>query len=141
MSLIQFSHRPNVNSFLDEFFTNDWFPATTRNSFVPAVNVQEGEKEFVLELAVPGKTKNDFEIELDQDVLTIASVEDQANDNQHELFTRKEFNFNAFKRSFTLPESINTKKIKANYTQGILRVALPKRKEAIPQPSKKIAIE
>ena len=89
----------------------------------------------------PGKTKNDFEIELDQDVLTIASVEDQANGNENELFTRKEFNFNAFKRSFTLPESINTAKIKANYTQGILRVALPKRKEAIPQPSKKIAIE
>ena len=57
MSLIQFTHRPNMNSFLDEFFTNDWFPATTRNSFVPAVNVQEGEKEFVLELAVSWKNE------------------------------------------------------------------------------------
>ena len=57
MSLIQFTHRPIANSFLDEFFTNDWFPATTRNSFVPAVNVQEGEKEFVLELAVLEKRR------------------------------------------------------------------------------------
>ena len=140
MSLVQFRHR-HYTSIFDEFFNTDWLPAPRYNSPVPAVNIQEGEKAFILELAVPGKSKNDFEIELDQDVLSIAAEAANVENEPTNTFSRKEFNYSAFKRAFTLPDSVDTSKIKAKYIHGILRVELPKREEALPQPSKRIAIE
>ena len=141
MSLVQFRHRPLSTSIFDEFFNTDWLPAPRYNSPVPAVNIQEGEKAFILELAVPGKSKNDFEIELDQDVLSIAAEAANVENEPTNTFSRKEFNYSAFKRAFTLPDSVDPSKIKAKYIHGILRVELPKREEALPQPSKRIAIE
>ncbi len=69
------------------------------------------------------------------------SATSKSESTREDHFTRKEFNYQSFKRSFTLPDSINTAKIKANYTDGILTVSLPKKEEALPQPTKKIAIE
>ena len=141
MSLVQFTHRPTATSIFDELFHPSFFPARNHAISEPAVNVQEGEKGFTIELAVPGKSKNDFEIELDQEVLTIAAEGSNTAEESTDNFSRKEFNYASFKRSFTLPDTIDTSKISAKYTRGILRVDLPKRKEALPQPTKRIAID
>jgi HSP20 family protein len=131
-----------MSSFLDEFFTADW--PIRRNTFagsVPAVNVEEREKDFSLSFAVPGKNKDDFEIEVDKDVLSVSANTQDNYENTDERFSRREFSYQSFKRSFTLPDSVDTTKIKAKYTDGILTIDLPKRKEALPQPTKRIAIE
>jgi len=131
-----------MSSFLDEFFTADW--PIRRNTFagsVPAVNVEEREKDFSLSFAVPGKNKDDFEIEVDKDVLSVSANTQDNYENTDERFFRREFSYQSFKRSFTLPDSVDTTKIKAKYTDGILTIDLPKRKEALPQPTKRIAIE
>ena len=141
MSLVQFRHRPLATSIFDEFFNHDWLPTTRYNSPVPAVNIHEGEKAFILELAVPGKSKNDFEIQLDQDVLSITAEAANQENEPTNTFSHKEFNYSAFKRAFTFPDSVDPSKIKAKYIHGILRVELPKREEVLPQPSKRIAIE
>lgn len=141
MSLVRFTHRP-MSSFLGEFFTADW--PIRRNTFagsVPAVNVEEREKDFSLSFAVPGKNKDDFEIEVDKDVLSVSANTQDNYENTDERFSRREFSYQSFKRSFTLPDSVDTTKIKAKYTDGILTIDLPKRKEALPQPTKRIAIE
>ena len=141
MSLVQFTHRPTATSIFDELFHPSFFPASNHAISEPAVNVQEGEKGFVIELAVPGKSKNDFEIELDQEVLTISAEASNAAEESTDNFSRKEFNYASFKRSFTLPDTIDASKISAKYTRGILRVDLPNRTEAVPQPTKRIAID
>lgn len=141
MSLVRFTHSP-MASFLDEFFTADW--PIRRNTFtgsVPAVNVEEREKDFSLSFAVPGKSKDDFDIEVDKDVLSVSANAQDNYENTDERYTRREFSYQSFKRSFTLPDSVDTTKIKAKYTDGILTIDLPKRKEALPQPTKRIAIE
>lgn len=131
-----------MSSFLDEFFTADW--PIRRNTFtgsVPAVNIEEREKDFSLSFAVPGKNKDDFEIEVGKDVLSVSANTQDNYENTDERFSRREFSYQSFKRSFTLPDSVDTTKIKAKYTDGILTIDLPKHKEALPQPTKRIAIE
>ena len=141
MSLVKFSHRP-MSSFLDDFFTPQW-PNKSQNftTSIPAVNVQEREKDFLLSFAVPGKNKADFEIDVDNDVLSVSALAKETSAENDDFFTRKEFNYQSFKRSFVLPESVDTAKIKAQYKEGILSINLPKRKEALPQPTKRIAVE
>ncbi|MEL0300976.1 MAG: Hsp20/alpha crystallin family protein [Flavobacteriaceae bacterium] len=141
MSLVKFSQRP-MSSFLDEFFSPQWSNKSQNfTTSIPAVNVQEREKDFLLSFAVPGKSKSDFEIEVDKEVLSVSALAKDTSTEDYNLFTRKEFNYQSFKRSFTLPESVDTAKIKAQYKEGILSIHLPKRKEALPQPTKRIAIE
>lgn len=141
MSLVKFSHSP-MSSFLDDFFTAEWPSA---RSFIstsqPAVNVKEQEKEFVITLAVPGRNKNDFKIDVEKDILSISATSEEEVTSPEDRYTRREFSASSFKRSFTLPESVTTSKIKAKYQEGILTILLPKRKEALPQPAKRIAIE
>lgn len=141
MSLVQFRQRPLATSILDDFFSNDWFPVSQNTPTLPAVNVEEGEKAFSLEMAVPGRAKNDFTVELDQDVLSIAAEASTTIKENNNLYRHKEFNTASFKRAFRLPDTVDPSKIKATYIHGILRVELPKRKEALPQPSKRIAID
>lgn len=109
---------------------NNW-----QNFSTPAVNISENKANFVLEFAVPGFQKNDFKIEIEKDSLKVSSksVEDnkmsdteEKNDAEAVKFTRKEFNFSKFERSFTLPETVNSEEIKATYIHGILKIKLPK---------------
>ena len=74
-------------------------------------------------------------------MLSVSALAQETSTENDDLFTRKEFNYQSFKRSFVLPESVDTAKIKAQYKEGILSINLPKRKEALPQPTKRIAIE
>jgi HSP20 family protein len=96
----------------------------------PAVNIRENFSNFALELAVPGMGKEDFSIELEKDVLTINAKKSSTQETeleQGEKYTRVEFNYGEFSRSFRLPESVEQKEIQANYENGILSITLPKK--------------
>jgi len=133
---------PWFPSLLDEFITRDLgVDLVTRSQAVPAVNISETDTAFSLALAAPGKTRKDFQIELDEHILTISSDSNTEHESSHENFTRKEFSYESFQRSFRLPDTVNTQAIKANYKEGILTVELPKLKEAIPEPKKTIEVK
>ena len=128
-------------SLLEEFFKQDWEPRLSSiNTTLPAVNVKDLQKEFLIEIAVPGLQRDNFEIEVDNDLLSISSSVDNKEELKEGKFTRREFSYQGFRRSFTLPDMVDANKIKANYVDGILVVRLPKLKEALPQPKKRIAI-
>ncbi len=119
----------------------DWFGGVDQfNHTMPAVNIREGETDFTLELAVPGQKREDFNVEVDNDVLTISmeSKEDKA--EKEGEYTRREFRYSAFRRAFTLPETVNQEDIRADYKDGILRFTLPKKEEALPKPKRLIEI-
>lgn len=141
MSLIRLAKPSFRSNFVDSFLDHHWHAADFKNSTFPSVNVHEEDKVFVIELAIPGKTKADFEIKLENDVLCVSSVDSIEKIENTIQFKQREFSYGSFQRQFTLPESIETSKIKAVYTHGILRIVLSKKKEALPQPTKRIAIE
>ncbi len=134
---------PGFESMFNEFFNHD-FPVSFRNGAVqksPAVNVVESPNGYRLEVAAPGLAKEDFEVKVDKDQLTISAkkAETKAEDNV-EKYTRKEFSFFEFSRSFHLPETVDTTNIKASYENGVLHVTLEKKPEAKPQPARVIEI-
>lgn len=93
---------------------------------VPAVNIKEDDKAFQIQLAAPGISKEAMSIKLDKDKLTISASNKNDSENKVEEFTKREFSFNNFKRTFSLPENINKDKISADYREGVLYVELPK---------------
>tara|TARA_X000000950_G_scaffold39392_4_gene42323 strand:- start:18666 stop:19082 length:417 start_codon:yes stop_codon:yes gene_type:complete len=126
-------------SLLDDLLLNqDW---SYQGTSVPAVNIIEVEDHYDIQLAVPGKEKTDFQIEIEEGVLTIASDTVSHAGDKKESYARKEFGFSCFKRSFNIPETVATDKISATYKEGILTVSLPKKDEALPQPKKLITIK
>ncbi|MEK9613251.1 MAG: Hsp20/alpha crystallin family protein [Flavobacteriaceae bacterium] len=127
-------------SLVDDFLNQDWSLKTAQAITMPAVNIKEMETEFEIELGVPGKKKEDFEIEVENGVLSISSTSEEEHAKEKGKFTRLEFSYNSFRRTFTIPESVDPTKIDAKYTEGVLRVSLPKRKEALPQAKKLIKI-
>ena len=104
---------------------------------LPKVNIIEDDNGYKIELAVPGFEKNDFNIEVDDDVLSISLEKEM---NATTTYNKREFNFGSFKRSFNLPESANSAKISANYKSGILNILVPKKEEAKPIPSRIIKV-
>ena len=102
----------------------------------------ETETEYLIELASPGLKREDFKIEVDDNVLSISSEKRKEFEKNDELgkYTRKEFSFSSFKRSFTLPDTVNEDLIKANYEDGVLHLTLPKKEEALPKPKRLIEI-
>ncbi len=126
---------------MNEIFKPDWFGGMENlTSNVPAVNIKENEKDYELELAVPGHKKDDFNIEVDKDVLTVSLEVKSEETEKTENYTRREFSLNSFKRAFTLPESIDSDKIDATYVDGILKFTLPKKEEALPKPKRMIEL-
>jgi len=101
-----------------------------RTLTVPAVNVTETKDAFELAVAAPGMKKNDFKIDLDGNMLTISAEIEVKKVEEKEKFTREEYNFSSFKRSFTVPEGVNKEKIEATYIDGVLKLSLPKKEEA-----------
>jgi HSP20 family protein len=111
------------------------------NSTLPAVNVRETKDDYIIELAAPGMKKNDFKIHFQNNVLTISSEKQEETNETENNFTRKEFSYQSFQRSFTVPQqNVETDKISASYSEGILNVKLPKREELKPKPAKEIKI-
>jgi len=140
MSLVK---RNNVMfpSLMNDIFNPDWFGGLeNRNHNLPPVNIKESDTDFVLEFSVPGFKKDDFNIELDNDVLTISSEVKKENEPSEERFSRKEFSHTSFKRAFTLPETVDGGNINAQYESGILKLVVPKKEEALPKPKRFIEI-
>ena len=125
-------------SILDDFFRINNFDIFNANNFVPAVNINESETSYELHMAIPGKTKKDFIIEFENDILSISGGNTEKNKSENiQSFPLHEFNYNEFKRSFKIPKIVEIDKISAKYLNGVLQIFLPKLKEAA-TPSKKI---
>lgn len=107
---------------------------------LPAVNVIDTDNEFMVDMAVPGLKKSDFDINIDNHILSIGVESKSEHDEKTENYTRREFGYSSFKRTFAIPESVNVDKISADYSDGILKVHLPKKAEAKKKPLKKIKI-
>lgn len=141
MNLIKRNSNLILPSLLDEIFKPDWNGGIQNfNTSIPAVNIKESETDFKLELFAPGLKKEDFNIEIDQNTLSVSSEKQTETEENNEKYSRKEFSFSSFKRTFNLPESVNFDVIEANYENGILNIRLPKREEALPKPKRLIEI-
>lgn len=123
------------NDFLEGLFDED-APA------MPAVNVVEKENEFAVDLSVPGFDKDDIDIEIDKNQLTISASNESKNEEKDDKdrVVRREFSASSFERSFVLPDNIDTEKISARQENGILKLSLPKRQNAPEDAVKKIAV-
>ena len=127
---------------LNELFDDRWFNFDTFNNTFPAVNSIEKENQYLLEIAVPGMDKKDFEIEIENDLISVSSTskpEKEVKDGFN--YNRQEFNYESFHRTFSLPKEVDQGKIKAIYTNGILTITLPKLKEVISKSRKLIEIK
>ncbi|MGY8966307.1 MAG: Hsp20/alpha crystallin family protein [Flavobacteriales bacterium] len=140
MNLIR-KQNPFFPSLVDELFNQDRRVRTSSiSSTTPAVNLIEQDTQFLIELAAPGNKKEDFEIEIEDGILSISSSNKEDNTSEKETFTRHEFSYNSFRRSFTIPESVDVSSIEATYNEGVLLIKLLKLEEALPQPKKLIKI-
>lgn len=121
---------------------NEWFDGGnfSRAMNMPAVNITEKKDVYELSLAAPGLKKDDFEIDLDGDMLTISSAKEENNEEKNEKFTRKEYNYSAFSRTFNLPSQVNKEQIKAWYEDGVLHISIPRTATTKSPSAKHIAV-
>ena len=144
MTLVRFTGNPLI----DRFFDTDLFDWTSKNysktnTTLPSVNVKENDNEFSIEVAAPGFDKNDFKIEVHNDVLTVSSEKQTENEtkDESERYTKREFSYQSFSRSFSLPLTADGDKVEAVYDKGILTVSIPKKEEAKPKAPRAIEIK
>lgn len=120
----------------DDIFNGDFFE---EDSLMPAMNVKEHNDDFEIEIAAPGFTKKDFEVTIDGNMLHISGEKKEEKDEKDDDYTCKEFSYKSFKRSSTLPESIDIDQdVKAKYKDGILQIKLLKKEEAKKLATKKV---
>lgn len=119
---------PLFNELFDEFFGGKSLSGALASK-APAVNVSEDKDQYHVELAAPGLQKEDFNLNVEDDVLTISVEKKEEKDEKENGYTRREFNYSSFTRSFTLPETVDTENIKAVYNDGILGIDIPKKEE------------
>ncbi|MGV3657870.1 MAG: Hsp20/alpha crystallin family protein [Chitinophagaceae bacterium] len=131
----------------DDTFTNNFFNwglgnFSNTNTSIPAVNIKETGDAFEVEMAAPGMTKSDFKVELDNNLLTISSEKKVSNEEKDgDRYTRREFSFQSFQRSFQLPKDVvDADKIEAKYNDGLLRLVIPKKEEVKKRPPRTIQI-
>lgn len=124
--------RTNYPIMFDEFF-NDFF--NVKPMSIPPHNIMETENDFQIEFSVPGSNKKDFEIEVENDNIKIIKKKEDLDTTNN--YSRQEFNYSFFEKSFYLPESIDQSKISSKYDNGILRISLPKKSEVIIQNQRK----
>lgn len=133
---------PSISSLLDDVFNNDLRKSnySATRTTLPKVNIVEDDNGFEVEVAAPGFDKKDFNINVEENVLTISSERKEEQKEEGKNYSRREFSYQSFSRSFTLPDSADADKIKAKYENGILAVSIPKKEEAKPRPPKSISI-
>ena len=137
---------PSFNQFVEDFFNDDlsdWRRSnfSSTNTTVPKVNVKEDDDNFMIEMAAPGMKKDNFKVELHNDLLTISSESEQSNGQEEKgKYTRREYAYHSFQRSFSLPTTADGEKVQAKYEDGVLKLTIPKREEAKPKPPKTIDI-
>ncbi len=132
-------------SIWNDFFNDDFFKNTglsETSATTPAVNIKENEEKYTIELAAPGKKKDDFNIKLDQNLLTISSEEksESTEEKKDENYTRREYRYSSFSRSFTLPDAADNEKISDHYKDGVLSIEINKKEEAKVKPTRFIEI-
>ncbi len=135
--------RNTLPNFVDEFFGDDLFNrffSENENVTVPSVNIKEGKEDFSIDVAAPGFDKKDFKVDLNNNILEISSEKEIKEESKDEKVMRREFRYSSFKRTFTLPDTADTDKIKASYKDGILSINIPKKDEAKVKPVKQISI-
>jgi HSP20 family protein len=136
-----------MNSIFDDLFNRDlinWglVNNSATNTTLPSVNIRETNDNFIVEMAAPGMTKDDFKIELDGNLLTISSEKEDRNEMKDgEKYTRQEFSYQSFQRSFQLPKDVvDSDKIQAKYENGVLNLVVPKKEHAKQKPPRMIEI-
>lgn len=143
-TLVKFNPTAPVafNNFVDQFFNRNIANFIGADAAItnPSVNVIETKEAFRVEVAAPGLEKQDFKLHLEKDILTISAQKEHKEEVKEERFTRREFNFSAFKRSFTLPEHVDVNGINAAYNNGVLSINLPKKEEVINNASRAIEV-
>jgi len=137
--------KDRVPSVFNDFFKpwNEWFDnggLMNRFNEVPSVNIVEQKDAYNVSLAAPGLKKGDFNIDIDGNMLTISCEKEENKEEKEKKFTRREYNYTSFSRSFTLPEEINREKIEASYTDGVLHIVLPRREDNKKVSAKHIAV-
>lgn len=154
MSLIKSNKRrtPRLsNAFKNDPFFSDFFDRrrTLMNlldtngdmDFSPAMNIKEKEKEFEIELAAPGLQKEDFNITLEDGILTVSAQKEESKEEEKEGYVNKEFSYNSFSRSVSIPETVDEEKdVSAKYEDGVLRLKLQKKEDQEPKKAKKISV-
>jgi HSP20 family protein len=128
----QRSAYPQMNDFFTDIF-GEMLNSDIRKWNVPAVNIAESEKEFKLLMAAPGLNKEDIKITIEENRLTISAEQKKEASVEKEKYSRKEFSFTNFSRSFMLPENVNIDAVKADYENGIMTVLIPKVEESKPK--------
>ncbi len=129
MNLVRFN--PGFTSLFDSLEKTHGSLFNDSHGDVPSVNIQDNEKDFVIEVAAPGVKKNEFNIKVENNVLTISREVKDEKKEKTDNYTRREFVYNNFTRSFTLPKIVDVDKVGADYNEGILSITLPKKEEAV----------
>jgi HSP20 family protein len=137
-------NRNYVPAYWDDFFNDRFFNqvnSTTCNGNNPGVNVSEDDKGYTIEVAAPGIARKDFNLEIENDVLTISTEHKESKEEKKQNFLRREFNYQTFKRSFQLPETVDQEQIKASHESGILTLTLPKKEEVVQKVPRQIEVQ
>jgi HSP20 family protein len=129
MNLVRMRNHPSFLNFFDHIFEGNIDESNNCSKCVPLANIIENEKSFNVDIAIPGVDKKDVKINIENNLLTVSSEKKEEKNEEKKNFTRKEFVYNSFSRSFTLPKIIDTEKIQANYENGVLKLELPKKDE------------
>ena len=131
----------NVSNWFDDFFTKDLDVFSKFKSTVPSVNIKEEDTQYIIELAVPGMKKEDFDIDIDNNIISISTNKEEENKVVKENYTKREFCYSEFRRAFTLPEGADVEKISAEYKDGILTISIAKKEEEKLKAKRKIDIK
>lgn len=132
-------NQPTVSEMMNRFY-NEFNNSEMKDCYRPAVNIKEHDDAFEMSFMVPGMKKEDFKINLEDEILTVSAEVETEKEEKKKGYSRKEFAFGSFKRRFSVPDSIEAEKISAAYNNGILEVTLPKKEEAKPQPARMIDV-
>lgn len=144
MSLKSLTKTGGLTSVFNDFFEpwNEWFHDgfSGKAMTLPRVNISEDKTGYNLSVAAPGLLKKDFKIDVNGNMLTISAQKEESKEDKEQTYTRKEYNYSSFSRSFTLPEEVQMDKISATYDGGILKLNLPKTEKAVGSVSKTITV-
>lgn len=142
MKLVKWNNDPVFPDLFSRIFTDDFdnYFGKRNCGMMPAANVTEKEDAFLIEFAVPGMQKEDFKVHVENNVLSVSSEKEVSKEEKERNYTRREFAYGSFTRSFTLPKTVDMERIDATYENGILKVSLPKKEEAKTQLSREIKI-
>lgn len=133
---------PAMRSLLSDFFETDklGFNDYFRKDWMPAVNVKDGKGQYEIEVAAPGLKKEDFKIRVEHGILTISSEQQSEKESKEGEYTRREFNYQSFSRSFALPQDVKEEDIQASYADGILKLLVAK-KQTVTAKGREIAVK